>query len=239
MAPRRSGRQPLADKMYEVLLGQFTDGRWSAGEPVNIGALSRELDVSQTPLREALARLEHTGLVRREALKGYRVAPLLSERELVQLMDARLVLEPALAFEAARRTTPEFLREVLDSVDDLARAATSSDSKVFSGYWKLDERFHLLIARQADNPFLEKAYRSLGGQVQRFRFFAKLGSARGAPGLAAEEHRAVYDALAAGDPEQAAARMHTHIENAKQRVLNDRKTVEAAGTEPIAVTSDG
>lgn len=234
MAPRRSGRQPLADKMYEVLLGQFTDGRWSAGEPVNIGALSRELDVSQTPLREALARLEHTGLVRREALKGYRVAALLSERELVQLMDARLVLEPALAFEAARRTTPEFLREVLDSVDDLARAATSSDSKVFSGYWKLDERFHLLIARQADNPFLEKAYRSLGGQVQRFRFFAKLGSARGAPGLAAEEHRAVYDALAAGDPDQAAARMRTHIENAKQRVLNDRKSVEAAGQEPAA-----
>jgi DNA-binding GntR family transcriptional regulator len=234
MAPRRSGRQPLADKMYEVLLGQFTDGRWSAGEPVNIGALSRELDVSQTPLREALARLEHTGLVRREALKGYRVAPLLSERELVQLMDARLVLEPAQAFEAARRTTPEFLREVLDSVDDLARAATSSDSKVFSGYWKLDERFHLLIARQADNPFLEKAYRSLGGQVQRFRFFAKLGSARGAPGLAAEEHRAVYDALAAGDPDQAAARMRTHIENAKQRVLNDRKSVEAAGPQPAA-----
>ncbi|ANN17720.1 GntR family transcriptional regulator [Amycolatopsis orientalis] len=227
-SPRRSGRQPLADRMYEVLLGQFTDGRWSAGEPVNIGALSRELDVSQTPLREALARLEHTGLVRREALKGYRVAPLLTEFELIKLMDARLVLEPALAYEAARRTTPEFLEEVLESVDDLARAATSPDTEVFSAYWTIDERFHLLIAAQADNPFLEKAYRSLGGQVQRFRFFAKLGSARGAPGLAAEEHRAVYEALAAGEADEAAARMRRHIENAKQRVLEDRKSVEAA-----------
>ncbi|WP_410663811.1 GntR family transcriptional regulator [Amycolatopsis sp. lyj-84] len=228
VSPRRSGRQPLADRMYEVLLGQFTDGRWSAGEPVNIGALSRELDVSQTPLREALARLEHTGLVRREALKGYRVAPLLTEFELIKLMDARLVLEPALAYEAARRTTPEFLGEVLESVDDLARAATSPDTAAFSAYWTIDERFHLLIAAQADNPFLEKAYRSLGGQVQRFRFFAKLGSARGAPGLAAEEHRAVYEALVAGEADEAAARMRRHIENAKQRVLEDRRSVEVA-----------
>ncbi|GGM90430.1 GntR family transcriptional regulator [Lentzea pudingi] len=226
---RRSGRQPLADKMYEVLLGQFTDGRWAAGEPVNIGALSRELDVSQTPLREALARLEHTGLVRREALKGYRVAPLLTEQELTKLMDARLVLEPALAFEAARRTTPEFLADVLETVDDLARAAKSPDSNVFSSYWMIDERFHLLIAHQAANPFLEKAYRALGGQVQRFRFFVELGSARGAPGQAAEEHRAVYDALADGSPVDAADRMRDHIENAKQRVLADRRSVAADG----------
>ncbi|WHT22838.1 GntR family transcriptional regulator [Crossiella sp. CA-258035] len=226
-SPRRSGRQPLADRMYEVLLAQFTDGKWSAGEPVNIGALSRELDVSQTPLREALARLEHTGLVQREALKGYRVAPLLTEQELVKLMDARLVLEPALAHEAARRTTPEFLAEVLASVDELAGAAKSPDDKVFSSYWLIDERFHQLIATQADNPFLAKAYRALGGQVQRFRFFAKLGSARGAPGLAAEEHRAVYHALADGDPDRAAARMREHIENAKQRVLADRRSVAA------------
>ncbi|MCK2244461.1 MULTISPECIES: GntR family transcriptional regulator [unclassified Crossiella] len=226
-SPRKSSRQPLADRMYEVLLAQFTDGKWSAGEAVNIGALSRELEVSQTPLREALARLEHTGLVHREALKGYRVAPLLSERELIKLMDARLVLEPALTHEAARRTTPEFLAEVLASVDELAAAAKSPDHKVFSSYWLIDERFHQLIATQADNPFLAKAYRALGGQVQRFRFFAKLGSARGAPGLAAEEHRAVYQALAEGDPEQAAARMREHIENAKQRVLADRRSVAA------------
>lgn len=75
MTRRPSERQPLADQMYDVLLGQFMDGLWSPGQSLNIGALTRELNVSQTPLREALARLEHTGLVRREALKGYRVAP--------------------------------------------------------------------------------------------------------------------------------------------------------------------
>ncbi|MBN6041106.1 GntR family transcriptional regulator [Amycolatopsis sp. 195334CR] len=221
-SPRRSTRQPLADRMYEVLLGQFMDGRWHAGEPVNIGALSRELEVSQTPLREALARLEHTGLVHREALKGYRVAPLFTEAELGKLMDARLVLEPALTYEAGRRTTPEFLDELLDTVDRMATAA-DSDANGFSAYWSADEAFHSLIAKQSGNPFLEGAYRSLGGSVQRFRLYAELGSSDAE--VAAREHRAVHEAFTRGDAEGAAERMREHVENAKARSLKDRKSL--------------
>lgn len=61
MTERNTAKQPIADQMYTVLLHQFMSGERGAGESLNIGALSRELDVSQTPLREALARLEHTG----------------------------------------------------------------------------------------------------------------------------------------------------------------------------------
>jgi DNA-binding GntR family transcriptional regulator len=221
--PRQSGRQPLADRMYEVLLGQFMDGLWSPGQPLNIGALSRELNVSQTPLREALARLEHTGLVHREALKGYRVAPLFSETELIKLMDARLVLEPAMTYEAARRTTPEFLDEAADAVEELNRCAKLPNSRSVREYWSADERFHLLIAKQAANPFLESAYRSLGGHVHRFRLFTELGSSEAEE--PAREHAAVYDALAAGDPDAAADRMRHHVTNAKARALKDRESV--------------
>ncbi|MDJ1134856.1 GntR family transcriptional regulator [Streptomyces iconiensis] len=226
---RRPARQPLADKMYEVLLGQFMDGLWSPGQVLNIGALTRELDVSQTPLREALARLEHTGLVRREALKGYRVAPLFTERELIKLMDARLVLEPALTYEAARRTTPEFLREIEESVEELRRCAAAPSSKSVRTYWAADERFHLRIAEQADNPFLETAYRALGGHVQRFRLFTELATPEAASAAApAREHDAVREAMAAGEADTAAQHMRRHIENAKARALEDRKAVAAS-----------
>ncbi|WP_405432985.1 GntR family transcriptional regulator [Streptomyces anulatus] len=223
MPTRPSERQPLADQMYEVLLGQFMDGLWSPGRPLNIGALSRELNVSQTPLREALARLEHTGLVRREALKGYRVAPLFSETELVKLMDARLVLEPTLTYEAGRRTTPEFLQDVADSIEELRRCATGDGSTSLRAYLSADERFHFLIARQSANPFLESAYRSLSGHVQRFRLFTELGSSDAES--PARDHAAVHDALVAGDAEGAADRMREHIENAKARALKDRQAV--------------
>jgi DNA-binding GntR family transcriptional regulator len=208
--------------MYNVLLSQFMSGARRAGEPLNIGALSRELDVSQTPLREALARLEHTGLVQREALKGYRVSPDLSEREIAQLLGARLVLEPALTHEAGLRVNPEFLRELLATVEELDRAVDLADTETdqFQMYWTSDDHFHRLIAAQCGNPFLESAYLSLGGQMQRFRLFTKRG--RTGVRYAAVEHREIYDALASRDADKARDLMRQHIERAKVRALAPR-----------------
>lgn len=215
----RSTREPLADRMYDVLLEQFMSGAWKAGQALNIGALSREFEVSQTPLREALARLEHTGLVYREALKGYRVSQELSQRELGKLLDARLVLEPALTREAALRTTPEFLEELRGTIEELDRAVdlADTDSSHFQTYWVSDYEFHRLIATQSDNPFLEAAYLSLGGPMQRFRLFTKRG--RTGVQYAATEHRRIYDALEARDPDDAVRLMRDHITNAKAHAL--------------------
>jgi DNA-binding GntR family transcriptional regulator len=217
-----SNRQTHADRVYELLVGEFMNGTWTAGQQLNIPTLSRTFDVSQTPIREALARLEHTGLVRREALKGYSVAPLFSEQDLQKLMEARLVLEPALTIEAAWRVTPEFLDQLLHTIERLT-ASESEGAQSFRNYWKADEDFHTLIAKQSANPFLEGAYRSLGGQVQRFRLFSKLGSSDA--NFAAKEHRAIYDALEARDPDAAVTRMRDHIQNAKSRALSDRKSI--------------
>jgi len=221
---REARRETLADKVYGLLLDQLMGGTREPGEPLNIVTLSRELEASQTPIREALARLEHTGLVRREALKGYRVAPLFSERELIKLMDARLVLEPAMAFEAGRRLTPEFLEALVEPIDALASVMEEPTAQSFRLYWSSDERFHGLIAKQVDNPFIEMAYQSLGGQVQRFRLVVELGLADAQ--FAAQEHRAIYDAFVAGDANAARERMREHVENAKARALHDRKSLQ-------------
>ena len=74
-ADRRGGRtvsrQVLADHVYEELLASLMDGRLEPGAAVSIDGTARELDVSPTPVREALARLEHTGMVRARQLLGY------------------------------------------------------------------------------------------------------------------------------------------------------------------------
>jgi DNA-binding GntR family transcriptional regulator len=219
-------RMPLADAIYERLLDELMDGQRVPGEPLNIVVLSREYDASQTPIREALARLEHTGLVERQALKGYRVAPLFTERELLKLMDVRLILEPAMAFEAGRRLTPEFLDDLLDTIVALEGANQAPPDEAFRVYWKHDERFHGLIAKQTDNPFLEAAYASLGGQVQRFRLSGRLKSVDGL--RAASEHRAVYDAFRRGDAKAAEQCMREHIIGARARVLDDVQQLRRA-----------
>ncbi|MGF2949688.1 GntR family transcriptional regulator [Microbacterium alcoholitolerans] len=214
-------RRPIADQMYDLLLQQFMSGDRAAGQSLNIGALSRELDVSQTPLREALARLEHTGLVEREALRGYRVAPMMTRTEVQQLMEARLLIEPELAEQAALRKTDAFLRTLKETVDDFHRSAEAADVETerFDLYWRSDDRFHMAIAAQAGNRFLEMAYAALGGQIQRFRLFSKFG--RTGARLAAPEHTTIYDAIAAGDGAAAAEAMRAHVTGATQRLLGD------------------
>src|SRR6476660_10157017 len=106
-AARGVSRQVLADHVYEALLVALMDGRLEAGTPVSIDGMARELDVSPTPVREALARLEATGMVRRTALRGYRVAPLFTADQIADLMDARLAIEPANAFMACGHSDAE------------------------------------------------------------------------------------------------------------------------------------
>jgi len=214
----RSGRLPLADKMYGVLLEEFLDGTRVAGDDLNIATLSRELDVSQTPLREALARLEHTGLVRREALKGYRVAPLPTDDEVRQLHEARLVLEPAMTVAAGHRASGDFLHDLQRSVDVLVLASeTRHDRRTAREWWNADETFHTLIARRSGNVFLADAYAALGGQLQRVRVAAAAGASALDPHHSAREHQEIVDALVDTDAERAGALMRAHLEQVRER----------------------
>lgn len=227
---RRSTRVPLADRVHDALLVQFMNGSRPPGQRLNIEKLSRELNLSPTPIREALARLEHTGFVRREALRGYEVAPLLTPTEIVQLMDARLLLEPTLAAEATKRCTPEFLAELAETIDVMEQVGEVSDGDALRQCWLADESFHALISRQAGNPFIERAYQSLGGQLQRFRLIGEAGVSHAHS--AAHEHRMVYEALSTSDAQEAAQRMRLHIESAKRRTLEDERAAQEAQHPP-------
>jgi Transcriptional regulators len=214
-------RQVLADSVYEALLERLFDNSVEAGSPLNIDQLARDFDVSQTPIREALARLESTGLVVRTALKGYRVAAELSPEQLADLMDARGVLEPELARRAVAHSTDEFVAALRETIEQLATAPTGPSFAEYHSYWEADERFHEMIARQADNAFLHRAFESLGGQAQRFRQFAGLGVSDAEFAIA--EHQKVLDAIEAGDADDAQAAMARHIMNVRERALADAR----------------
>ncbi|MCZ2403787.1 GntR family transcriptional regulator [Paenarthrobacter sp. Z7-10] len=212
-------RQVLADHVYQEVLVALMDGRLEAGRGISIDGLARDLDVSPTPVREALARLEATGMVRRVALKGYRVAPLFSSEDLAELMDARLVIEPVNALRACERRTPELNQALEQSITDLKNAPRGASFAEFRDYWEADERFHQLIAENAGNQFILSAFNSLGGQIQRFRFFSGLGVTDAE--CAIEEHAAILQAFAAGNPALAQEAMVAHLTGVKKRALLD------------------
>jgi DNA-binding GntR family transcriptional regulator len=216
---RAVSRQVLADHVYEELLASLMDGRLAPGAVVSIDGTARELDVSPTPVREALARLEHTGMVRRVALKGYRVAPVFTREDFAELMEARLAIEPVNARLACTRVNPQGLAELEKAVADLKSAPRGPSFADFKDYLEADERFHRLIAEQTDNQFMVAAYSALGGQVQRFRLFGGVGITDAEDAIA--EHQSVLDALTAGDPDMAEAAMADHVQRVRARAIAD------------------
>src|SRR6478735_4678774 len=88
-------RRALRDGVYDALLELLLDNGVAPGASLSIEGLARELGVSPTPVREALGQLEHTGLVTRAALKGYRAAAPLTQARMAELLNARSVVEVA------------------------------------------------------------------------------------------------------------------------------------------------
>lgn len=193
------------------------DGHVDPGDALSIDALAREFEVSSSPIREALARLEHTGLVRRYALRGYRVAPPLTADELSELIDARQVIEPAVVRAACAARTDELIAALRHTITEMEQAPQGDDFASFRPYVEADQRFHRLIVEAASNRFLASAYDNIGSHVQRFRLFAKSGVTDAADAIA--EHRAIADAVAGGDADAAVRAMLDHLEGIRARVL--------------------
>lgn len=212
-------RSVLADQVYKEILARLMDGKLESGDPLSIDGTARELGVSPTPVREALARLESTGLVVRAALRGYRVAPMLSQAELMDLMAARLLLEPHNAELACTRADDAFLGALEASIDELRQAPNGPQFSDYRSYWEADERFHRLIAEHTGNKFLVAAYDSLGGHVHRFRLFGGTGvrDARSA----IEEHALILDAMRRGNAGAAREAMAAHIGGVRSRAAQE------------------
>lgn len=215
VAPRRA----LSDDVYAAINALLLDGAFEPGARVNIDSVARQLGVSPTPVREALARLESEGLLVKEALRGYTVAPLLEAVDVSNLYDLRLLLEPAAAASAATRVTDVVLGE-LDALANDLRAATDDEQKngtsrdSFRQYVMDDAEFHGVIAAASGNPLLADAIDRLHAQVQLYRIHFPSE-------LLAEtnvEHETILSALRKGDAKAAQEAMRAHLEQSRKRL---------------------
>lgn len=220
-------RRALRDQVHDRILADLLDGTVQPGQRLSIDTLARELAVSPTPVREALVQLERTGLVTREALKGYRVAPPLDREQLAELFEARLMLEERAAALAAPRAS-ELLpalraaHEVHEAAShDVvhAHAAGEVPLEITQRYFEADGAFHAVILEHAGNRYVQEMHASLGALTHRLRQAALRGPSDVIEAIA--EHRAILDAFES-EPHAAAERMRAHIANVRDRSLSGR-----------------
>lgn len=221
-------RRVLRDGVYDAILEMLLAAHVSPDEPLAIDGLARQLGVSPTPVREALGLLEHTGLVTRAALKGYRVAPPLTPDRMAELMDARAIVEVAavrLAVPVATRVVAE-LEAVSERHRDAARqvlavAASPQDLEwaTLRTYYTIDWDFHLTLLRSSHNPYLLDMACRLAPHVHRLRQSLNHGAIDVEQAVA--EHAVIVEAVRGGDPERAAQAMRTHLCAVRSRAVAD------------------
>lgn len=228
-APKRA--QSLAHDLVNTLSQQILLGTLKPGQklpPEN--TIVAQHGVSRTVVREALSRLQASGLVEtrhgvgtfvieREAQGGLRlnVDTALSVRGILEL---RLGLETQAAALAARRRSDEQLRRMRQVLDDYQAALANDDSCV-----EADTSFHLLIAEATGNTFFTEIMQHLGNaMIPRTRVnAAERGDADlGRLGqLASLEHEAILQAIRKQDADAARAAMWLHLSNSRDRFNAD------------------
>ncbi len=212
--PARPTRAALVDDVYEAIKGWIMDSVREPGVKANIDALARSLEVSHTPVREALARLAAEGFVVKEPSRGYTVTPPLDAAQVADLYEFRLLLEPWAAGRAAFRSDAETERRLLA---ELATCPEAPDADTYEAYRAIaahDERFHDLVLELAGNDEARRAFAGTNCHLHIFR----LSYGRGMGMRALHEHRVVADAIIAGDDVASSAAMELHLTRSRDRI---------------------
>lgn len=209
-------RSVLSDGVHESLKSLILEHRLSPEERLNIDALARRLDVSPTPVREALARLESEGLVRKRPLAGYTVSPLLTRDEFNDMFDMRIVLEGPAARWAAERASAESRTAVTaEAAGPFPPGFAADGRRSHALFTALDARFHDLIAAGAGNPLLRDAITRLHAHLHLHRLYFPYTGTHTTRG----EHQRIAAAVAGRDPAAAEQAMLAHLTAARDRHL--------------------
>ncbi|RUT34560.1 GntR family transcriptional regulator [Arsenicitalea aurantiaca] len=203
----------LVELAYEQLLGMLVTMKIQPGAHIGIEALARELQISPTPIREALTLLEAQKLAHKIPNVGFRAAPLLSSVDVDSLFEIRMLLEPAMAALAAERASPEMLERLAVLARELETAAEETDL-AYANYAEGDAKLHHLIATASGNRFIAETIEGLHVHLHIFRFLFNTN----APQQAVSEHGQLIEALLRRDGPAAETAMREHLLASRQRI---------------------
>lgn len=200
----------LHDEVAAQLRERIFAGELAPGMFLDEPRLAQEMNISRTPLREALKVLTVEGLVRHEPRRGCFVGEV-TEQDLDEIFPVIGLLEGRCAHEAARNATDADL-EALEALHQ--RLAKHARARRINEYYEANFAIHEAIIRLADNRWLA----SVIADLRKILKLARLQQLH-APGRLDQsltEHLAVFAALKARDPEGAEAAMRTHLQRQRE-----------------------
>ena len=178
-------------------------------------ALSEQLGISRTPVRQALERLVQEGLVRSDPRRGFWTSTFTAQ-DIHEIYDLRGALEALAVRLAAPRISQEDLQAQLKA---LYAVRAELDTNPVLRFLQVDIQFHMLITRASNNGRLIHSLSMLRSQHTMFQMQDTYYPKR--MEIALNEHEQILLALLAGNIDEAANRLTRHIQHAKEGVLAD------------------
>jgi DNA-binding GntR family transcriptional regulator len=205
----------LQHDVYAVIVDWIHQGKLKPGERVSEAAIARHLGISRGPVREAISRLDHEGLVSRRPRRGALVSEF-SAKDLEEIASVRQLIEGHAARLACQLVTSQDLKELDGLVSSMKAAAET-------GHWTetavLNGRFHQLVVRIADNKILSKMWQTLHPLAWLLAPVASANQPHN-PESMVIRHRLLLEALQAGDPDRAEEAFRQHV------VQSTRSTID-------------
>jgi DNA-binding GntR family transcriptional regulator len=188
-------------------------GYFEPGEKLDQDLIAEELEVSRTPVREAVRRLESEGFVEVRPHHGAFIAKV-SQQDIREVYEIRRLLEA----EVVRQVTPLIPESVLDELDKLlTETQVQFEAGDITKHFESDVYFHETIADFVENKLLKEVLDGLTNRISMVRRFAQLQ-----PGdhlvVSIQEHHAILQAIRQRDPERASELMRGHLERSALRI---------------------
>ena len=215
--------QSLRQQVYQALRQIILTGDLNSGERIVETKLADQLQVSRTPIREAIGQLHREKLIVSNPKGGFKVATL-SIRDAVQLYDCRIALEQLAVAEACEHITARQLKQ-LEKYVQLAEQSAASQTKKTDSYQllEIDYQFHHLVAESSGNQWLlsllEQVFDKMALlRVQTTKHNSNVLEIR-------LEHRQVYEAIAQKKVDLAQAKIAEHLTASKARVTRELEII--------------
>ncbi len=202
----------LAEKVFEQMENDILSGKYEKGKLLTETALSKELNVSRTPIREAIRRLEQENLVK-ETPKGHVVCGI-TKQDIFDIYDIRMKIEGTATAMCAKNITDEALeklKEIIELQEFYTQKGEAEKIKL------VDSQFHEIIYLNCGSEIYTSILLSLHKKVQLSRKASVSSNERAK--MAVMEHREIYNALTSRNEELSNALAIKHVNNAKISIM--------------------
>lgn len=216
--------QSLRQQVYEALKQIILKGDLASGERVVETKLAQRLQVSRTPIREAIGQLKREQLIVSKPNGGFKVATL-SVRDAIQLYDCRIALEQLSVEGACDKITSKQIKQLEKYVLLAEKLLESQSSKSDSlKLLEIDYQFHHLIAESSSNQWLL----TLLEQVFDKMALLRVQTTKHNPQVLEIrlEHREIYEAISLRDAALAQATIKLHLMSSKARVVKELEIIQ-------------